>query len=205
MHGDDDRPTMKSAKATLNSSVCKSPHLARNVGKDAVERGHDERRVEGWMGLRGREYGRRVQQLEFRRVIADRLRELGVLLFGQRLNLFLLVVPVLDVLHHRGGRRLIDLVVGAGQVAVQAGEDAMQLLHLGIRGGVLELLGRLRDLVLDGRAPLRRVVGDRDSNCSAVLIDGRKRFVLVGGPLDGLAAGRLEAGADAWRRCPMSL
>ena len=26
-------PTMKSAKATLNSSVWSSPHLARNVGK----------------------------------------------------------------------------------------------------------------------------------------------------------------------------
>ena len=103
-----------------------------------------------------------VQQLELRRVIADGLRELGVLLFGQRLNLFLLVVPVLDVLHHRGRRRLIHLVIGAGKVAVQTGENAMQLLHLGIGRGVLKLLGGLRDLVLDGRAPLRRVVGDRD-------------------------------------------
>jgi len=148
------------------------------------------------LGLRGREYRRRVQQFEFRRVIADRLGELGVLLFGQRQNLFLLVVPVLNVLHHRGRRRLIDLVIGAGQVAIQAGEDAMQLLHLGIRGRVLELLGRLRNLVLDGRAPLRRVVRHADIIAGGV-DDGRKRFVLVGGPLDGLAARCLEAGATS--------
>ena len=68
-------------------------------GKDAVKRGHDER--SGW-ALWGGKRGRCVEQQELRRVIADRLRELGVLLFGQRLNLFLLVVAVLDVLH-RGG------------------------------------------------------------------------------------------------------
>ena len=89
---------------------------------------------------------------------------------------------------------LIHLGVGAGQIAVQAGENAMQLLHLGIGRRVLELLGGLRDLVLDGRAPLRRVVGDRDIVVRRVIYRC-KRFVLVGGPLDGLAAGCLEADA----------
>ena len=91
-------------------------------------------------------------------------------------------------------RRLIHFVIGAGQVGVETGENTVQLLDFGIRGGVLELLGRLRDLVLDGRAPLRRVVGNRDVVVRRV-IDCRKRFVLVGGSLNGLAAGRLEADA----------
>jgi len=52
----------------------------------------------------------------------------------------------------------------------------------------LELLGGLRDLVLDGRAPLRRVVGYRDIVVRRA-IDCRKRFVLVGGPLDGWPPG----------------
>jgi len=61
--------------------------LGEECGKDAVERGHNERRVEGYgLVLRGRGIPSRVQQLEFRRVIADGLRELGVLLFGQRLE-----------------------------------------------------------------------------------------------------------------------
>ena len=77
--------------------------FGEECGEDAVERGHNERRVEGYgLGLRRWEYCRCVQQLELRRIVADGLLELGVLLFGQRHNLFLLVVPVLDVLHHRG-------------------------------------------------------------------------------------------------------
>ena len=108
--------------------------------------------------------------------------------------MFLLVVAVLDVLHHRGGRGLIDFVIGAGQIAIQTGENAVQLLHLGIGGGVLKLLGRLRDFVLDGRAPLRRVVRHTDIIAGGI-DDGRKRFVLVCGPLDGLTPGRLETGA----------
>ena len=132
--------------------------------------------------------------MELRRVIADGLRELGVLLFGQRLNLFLLVVPVLDVLHHCGGRGLIDFIIGAGKVAVQAGKDTVQFLNLSIRHRVLKLLGRLRDCILEGRASLRRVVGNRDK-VTRRIDDGRKRFVLVDWPLDSLAARRLEAGS----------
>jgi len=76
--------------------------LGEECGKDAVERGHNERRVDGYgWWLRRREYGRRVEQLELRRIVAYRFLELCVLLFSQRLNLFLLVVPVLDVLHLR--------------------------------------------------------------------------------------------------------
>ena len=73
-------------------------------GKDAVERGHDERTG---LELLGGEHGRRVEQLELRRVIADGFLELGILLFGQCQNLFLLVVPVLDVLHQRRIRGLV--------------------------------------------------------------------------------------------------
>lgn len=69
----------------------------------------------------------------------------------------------------------------------------MQLLHLGIGRRILELLGGLRDLVLDGRAPLGRVVGDRDVVVRRV-VNRCKQFVLVGGSLDGLASGCLEAG-----------
>src|SRR5580658_6341119 len=62
-------------------------------GKNAVKRGHDEG---SGLGLLGGERGRRIEQQELRRVIADRLRELGILLFSQRLNLFLLIIAVLD-------------------------------------------------------------------------------------------------------------
>jgi len=70
----------------------------------------------------------------------------------------------------------------------------VQLLNLGIRAGALELLGGLRNLVFDGLAPLRRVVG-HGNIVAGRIDDGRERLVLGGGPLDGLAAGRLEAGA----------
>ena len=83
----------------------------------------------------------------------------------------------------------------AGQVAVQARQDTLQLLHLSIRAGVLQLLGGLGDLIFDGRAPLRRVVGHRDIVVRRI-IDGREWFILVGGTLDGLSARSLEAGAD---------
>ena len=160
LHGDNDADNEKREGHAQQQRV-KITTLGEECGKDAVERGHNERRVDGYgWWLRRREYGRRVEQLELRRIVAHGFRKLGVLLFGQRLNLFLLVVPVLDVLHHRGGRGLIHLVIRAGKVAVQAGENAMQLLHLGIGRGVLKLLGGLGDLILDGRTPLRRVVGE---------------------------------------------
>jgi len=89
---------------------------------------------------------------------------------------------------------LVHFIVSAGQVGVETSKDAMQLLHLGIGRRILELLGGLRDLILDGRAPLDRVVGHYDIVACGV-DDGRKRFVLVRWPLNGLAAGCLEAGA----------
>ena len=102
LHGDNDADNEKREGHAQQQRV-KITTLGEECGEDAVERGHDERRVEGYgLGLRRWEYRRRVQQLELCRVIADRLRELGILLFGQRLNLLLLVVPVLDVLHHCG-------------------------------------------------------------------------------------------------------
>ena len=69
----------------------------------------------------------------------------------------------------------------------------MQFLNLGIRGCVLELLGGLRDFVLDGRTPFRRVVGDRDVVARRI-DDGRKRFVLIGGPLNRSGRPASEAG-----------
>src|SRR5208282_693218 len=96
-------PVTKSAKATLNSNVWSSPHLARNVGKMLSNVAMMIEVMEGYGEQLWRwEGGRCVEQLELRRVVADGLRELGVLLLGQRLNLFLLVITVLDVLHHCG-------------------------------------------------------------------------------------------------------
>ena len=87
--------------------------LGQKRGENALERGHNEEGLE----LRSGKHRRRVEQLEFCGVVADGLRELGILLFGQCLHLFLLVIPVLDVLHHRRIDRLINLVVRAGQVS----------------------------------------------------------------------------------------
>src|ERR1035438_8727621 len=88
LHGDNDADNEKREGHAQQQRV-KITTLGEECGKDAVERGHNERRVDGYgWWLRRREYGRRVQQLELRRVIADCLRELGVLLLGQRLNLF---------------------------------------------------------------------------------------------------------------------
>ena len=101
-HRDDDADDEKGEGHAQQQRV-KITTLGEECGKDAVERGHDDRSVEGYgWWLRRREYGRRVQQLELRRIVAHGFLELGVLLLGQRLNLFLLVVPVLDVLHHCG-------------------------------------------------------------------------------------------------------
>src|ERR1039458_2211568 len=116
LHGDNDADNEKREGHAQQQRV-KITTLGEECGKDAVERGHNERRVDGYgWWLRRREYGRRVEQLELRRIVAHGFLELGVLLFGQRLNLLLLVVPVLDVLHHRGRRRLINLVIRAGKV-----------------------------------------------------------------------------------------
>ena len=102
LHGDNDADNEKREGHAQQKRV-EFTTFGEECGEDAIERGHDDAglRVTG-PGLRGWEYGRRIEQLELCRVIADGLRELGVLLFGLRLNLLLLVVPVLDVLHHCG-------------------------------------------------------------------------------------------------------
>ena len=137
LHGDDDADDEQGEGHAQQQRV-EFTTFGEERGKDAVERGHDGGEVEvGSFGLRRWERHRRVQQLKLRRVVADGFRELGVLLFGQRLNLFLLVVAVLDVLHQRRTDRLIHLGLRAGEVGVEAGKDAVQLLNLGIRRGGL--------------------------------------------------------------------
>ena len=75
--------------------------------------------------LWGGKWSRLVEQLEFRRVIADRLFELSVLLFDHRLRLLLLIVTILNVLHQDRTHGLIQLRIGTGKVAIKTCEYPM--------------------------------------------------------------------------------
>ena len=65
-----------------------------------------------------------------------------------RLVLALGFVAVGNVLHQRRRGRLTDFVFRVVKRSGQPGEDALQLLHLGVGGRAFERLGRPRDFLL---------------------------------------------------------